>query len=497
MFKQSSKTRIRLAGKLLIVTVACMLLALTNVNAQYKGFKRVLTPAQPTEAENILLLANPGYDIDQCANLDPTCNWVNGELGHQNSDYAEGDTVPFRVKMTNLTIGQKYSYTISWDATDNPTPNHGYDYLQTYNKTVVGANICKSVTGCPAGGSTAAIPIDDVVRAGRDGILGNADDVVQPAGVFTLLGGNITGVSGYTYTPAPNFNQAVQVTITISFTATAETAVLAWGGHISTRLDWGNKSAIGFPGSPYHMRNGSFCVPETTGGNPTDCKGGNADLQIKVSEVTPITGLRIIKEVNVPGGISSIAFPFISTGGAPLPGSFSLVDNNTAADRITQQYAALSVPAGPITVVETLPSSNWTVASVTCTITSGDGSTGTAVGNAGLQQALINLTFGDFAECTFVNIGAAVTAASGSISGRVMTQAGMGIRGALVTVFDASTNTTKMAMTNSFGYYRFVELPVENFYILNVSAKRYTFSHPQQAVQMHDDIADFNFTSDQ
>src|SRR3982751_1149899 len=159
MFKQSSKIPLKCGGQFLILAVVCLLFAAASVTAQYKGYRSVFKTTTDI-SKDAVLLANPAYDIDQCANLNPSCNWINGELGHQNSSYSEDDSVPFRAKMTNLTAGQTYSYTINWDATDNPTPNHGYDYLTTYNRTVAGADVCAGVTNCPATSSFFAIPTD-------------------------------------------------------------------------------------------------------------------------------------------------------------------------------------------------------------------------------------------------------------------------------------------------------------------------------------------------
>ena len=64
-------------------------------------------------------------------------------------------------------------------------------------------------------------------------------------------------------------------------------------------------------------------------------------------------------------------------------------------------------------------------------------------------------------------------------------------------MFDASTGTSKTAITNTFGYYSFTEMSVDDYYILNVAAKRYSFSNPQQSFVIQGDLADINFTSDQ
>jgi hypothetical protein len=514
MFKQYSTSQLGLSGtsqlslnhklsqlrhinrRLIATAATCVVFvaaAVSGVNAQYKGYKKILTRSATT----LDLLAQPSYDIDQCANLTPGCQWVNGELGHQNSSYTEGDSVPFRVKLTNLTVGETYTYTINWDATDNPTPNHGYDYLTSYNRTVTDANVCDGqITGCPTPPanstgtpyvSSAPIPIDDVVRAGPDGTLGTADDVTQIPGRFWMFGGDITGVSGYTYTPAPNFNVATKVSITITFVAQAETVVLAWGGHISTRADWGDRSAIGFSGSPYHMRNGSFCVA------PTDCKGGNADLQIKVSDVLAVTAVRVIKDVNIVGRTTSEAFSFASSTNFDAGGLFALRPDGVLGDDRIIRF----VTPGTFTISETLAAgSSWSLTGINCTINAGGGVAGTAIVSG--PQVTLTVNAGNFVSCTYVNTFVGPTAAHASLNGRVATKAGVGIRGALVTILDATTGETKYAVTNTFGYYNFSELPVEDFYVLNVSAKRYTFSeNSQQSLVMHEDAVGINFTSDQ
>ena len=50
-----------------------------------------------------------------------------------------------------------------------------------------------------------------------------------------------------------------EASITVSFTTTHSTAVLAWGGHIAAATDWGQgNSASAISGSPYHMRTVSW-----------------------------------------------------------------------------------------------------------------------------------------------------------------------------------------------------------------------------------------------
>jgi hypothetical protein len=184
--------------------------------------------------------ANPSANLDQCANgdltapNDPACapvEWVNGNLGSSKAHYSEGDSVPYRLLFDNLSTTGSHSVTIEWDTTKGD--KHALDYLTTFNRTVSTANPCAGVLSCGIP-STFPIPNDPQVSGGL---------VTQIGGLFTLYGGTITAVSAYTHTPA-GFLGDTSASITITFTASAANPVLAWGGHIATRADWGPTIAV-------------------------------------------------------------------------------------------------------------------------------------------------------------------------------------------------------------------------------------------------------------
>src|SRR6185295_2245103 len=82
---------------------------------------------------------------------------------------------------------------------------------------------------------------------------GGGDDITQIPGSFSMFGGTITATSGYTVTGTYAGDSTTFITIT--FTSNVANPVLAWGGHIATRIDWGiTNSAIAISGSPYHSR---------------------------------------------------------------------------------------------------------------------------------------------------------------------------------------------------------------------------------------------------
>jgi CSLREA domain-containing protein len=112
------------------------------------------------------------------------------------------------------------------------------------------------------------------------------------------------------------------------------------------------------------------------------------------------------------------------------------------------------------------------------------------------QNRLVN---GFSPTALFVDIGAyekqIPTAASASINGRVTTASGRGIRNVRMSLTN-QTGETSFAITNSFGYYRFQDLPVGETYILSVNSKRYSFAEPTRVISFNEDLTDENFVSD-
>lgn len=89
----------------------------------------------------------------------------------------------------------------------------------------------------------------------------------------------------------------------------------------------------------------------------------------------------------------------------------------------------------------------------------------------------------------------APTAASASVGGRVLTPNGGGIKGVIVALTGGNLTAPIYAQTNTFGYYRFSEVPAGETYVITVNSKRYTFSNPSQIVNLQDNIADLDFLS--
>ena len=82
------------------------------------------------------------------------------------------------------------------------------------------------------------------------------------------------------------------------------------------------------------------------------------------------------------------------------------------------------------------------------------------------------------------------TAAGVTIEGRVLTASGRGISKALVTITDNNGNV-RYAVTNPFGFYRFVDVEVGEGYLLNAAAKNKQFTPQFVSINQAMDNLDF------
>ena len=213
--------------------------------------------------------ANPAADIEQCRNgafgSPEQCTgsaWQNGNLGESNSHYREGDSVPFRAVLTNLSTSGTHAVVIEYDTINGA---HAYDYLTSYDRTETTAAPCSGVSPCVPG-TAGAIPVDPTIAFANP-------DSAQVPGAISIWNGSVTSV---VYGTA---DAAGKRSVTVSFTATDSRVVVAWGGHIASQIDWGaGNSAGSISGSPYHMR-----LLDLDGGGL-----GNMDRSLKASSVAPV-----------------------------------------------------------------------------------------------------------------------------------------------------------------------------------------------------------------
>jgi hypothetical protein len=344
----------------------------------------------------------PAVSLEQCSNLTSTCdtthaaNWQTGNLGISNSDYAEGDSIPYRSIASNLTVGQTYELEIEWDTSQSG--KHAIDYLTSYNRTESTANPCSGMT-CSGGISTLPIPIDPHVGgAGVSQVSGQtftAFGATFPASGATVnnTGGNLCGsptcsipANPTAYSLNGTFTGTSETGFSIYFTATHSTAVIAWGGHIARRLDWGaGHSAADVSGSPYHMR-----VIDFQCSNVDNCSSGNMDRSLSADAVSLPASITIVKQAT---NESSTAFSFIGTP-SPLT-NFNLIDDGTAAN--TKVFSGITT-FGTYVLTES-SMAGWGLDRVSCSIANQVTGTATVRGSV----ATIALAEGEDVICTFFN----------------------------------------------------------------------------------------------
>lgn len=86
------------------------------------------------------------------------------------------------------------------------------------------------------------------------------------------------------------------------------------------------------------------------------------------------------------------------------------------------------------------------------------------------------------------------TAALVSVSGRATSFDGQGIKGSTVTITDPA-GITRTALTNSFGYYQFVDIEVGSTYIVSIGNKRYLFPDSPRVISVTDQLSGLDFVA--
>lgn len=89
----------------------------------------------------------------------------------------------------------------------------------------------------------------------------------------------------------------------------------------------------------------------------------------------------------------------------------------------------------------------------------------------------------------------APTAAAVSITGRVTTSNGQGIRNTRLTLI-APNGARRTAITSTFGYYAFDGVEVGQTYVLDIASKRYTFANPTRIFSLLDSVTDMDFAAE-
>lgn len=230
----------------------------------------------------------------------------------------------------------------------------------------------------------------------------------------------------------------------------------------------------------------------------TDGVGPNRLLHSWIGGAQPPTMpgiVTIIKQVaSIGGGTASTSSFGYSTTNLGTS-TFALVDNNAQpADRYVNPNIVPLESAGDITVTEGAMS-GWTLTSIQCVETPGDGMSNiqNSTVNLASRQATIKVEPGESVTCSFNSQELAPSAAPANVSGRAVDGNGRGLKNVRLIMQNPATGERSSVMTNSFGYYTFFNLMTGNFYTVTASSKRYVFDQETQSFVLNDNLTGVNF----
>jgi hypothetical protein len=89
-----------------------------------------------------------------------------------------------------------------------------------------------------------------------------------------------------------------------------------------------------------------------------------------------------------------------------------------------------------------------------------------------------------------------VSSAGASVTGRVITPNGNGIRDVMVSIAGGELEHPLQVATSNFGYFRFEDIPAGGTYVVTVQSRRFRFSSPSTVITLNDSIAGIDFVAD-
>lgn len=275
------------------------------------------------------LLAQKVEKLEQVANgqaqsPDLIVDFITGNVNETKSHFAECMSIPYHLEMLSLNVGETYCVILGYDTKRSST--HAIDFLTSWDVDIAGGH--EEIFGHQHDPSITPEMINPLLNTTLDGL-----GITETR--YTLPTPNFPGAaaSGFTIDPvvyydtavvAKGFNEisvwngsivgtpcivaeenlggasaeaGVEVCFQLDPGATQNSLVLAWGGHISTQVVWGEgNSATSIAGSPYHMFvpkcngdvylngiNGQCAAPTIPTGNLVGC--GNKEVQLSVRAV--------------------------------------------------------------------------------------------------------------------------------------------------------------------------------------------------------------------
>ena len=228
-----------------------------------------------------------------------------------------------------------------------------------------------------------------------------------------------------------------------------------------------------------------------------DSATGNNRLAIRRLTPNGAGGLTVGPEIFLTGQVQA-ALPSVAVNSAGIVGVFYYTfDGMSAGFPMFTAHFVISSDRGQTfptdTVLETFLSSATDNANVRQRV----------LGDYHVVKALGNTFYGSFTgngvpfgrtisnhDPIFYKITVAPPVVNVSVSGRVVTPDGRGLRNAIVAITD-SLGVRRTATTSSFGLYSFNNVLTGQMYVLGVTSKRYRFA--AQTLQINNTLTDVNF----
>lgn len=150
--------------------------------------------------------------------------WRFGDLNGMNSDYFEGEAIPFLIRIENAEPGTTYSLAIRYDCAADGVA--AFDFVASYD-SFVGTELALAEEGPGRTVPDATVPIPDDFSIEFDD-----EDPVER--LFQLWNGTFASQpSG----PKPDSACSSEKLVSLDITAQAETVFLLWGGHLAYEDD--------------------------------------------------------------------------------------------------------------------------------------------------------------------------------------------------------------------------------------------------------------------
>ncbi len=298
-------------------------------------------------------VAAPSASLEQVRNGQATATstpipgWTSGNAGASNSHYLESHSIAYRAILADLpTNGSVVELTLGYNV--KRSGSYALDYLTQYQRLLPHVlfghrdpevfDPLDGISGVGPMVTTAPIPlVTRNVVIDPDGAE-SEPAAAQPSTnmaalsaaerVMTLFGGTLLDVTYVSEGDVALSARSSETLVKVRFIPDSPSAVLAWGGHIASRWDWGfnadgsPRSAGGISGSSYHMR-----LVGWTLGNL-----GNQDRSMSTDAVYPVPRCGIsnagpfcagsTNTHTAPAGMETYAWSlFENTSGASIVGS--------------------------------------------------------------------------------------------------------------------------------------------------------------------------------